>query len=134
MTKLDVFKLGNTVGANVFILVLGKLRRAAAKMANRNILCKNYLVILDVYFYWIGVGYSQLFAQLLGNDNSSKLINVSDYSGGFHFTSNLSLSKTRKLAILLAKQFYHKRRLMSSFFSLFGSKIFLKDGQGSGDF
>lgn len=94
MTKLNTFKLGNTSCANVFVLVFGKLFGAAAKMTNRNVLGKNYLVILNVYFYWICVGDAKLFAQLLWNYNSAKLINISDYSGGFHFTTNLSLRKT----------------------------------------
>ena len=82
----DFFK---TYAANILTLERRESLTRAAKKAGIRIFRKYNFVLFHIDFNRIGAAYIHLGAHFLRNDYASKLINVSDYTGGLHFCKPL---------------------------------------------
>ena len=73
--------LAKTSCANVLALEFSEIVVVAAEVAVRVVLDEDELLAVNVYFDRIGATDFHLSADLLGNNNSAELVNVSDYTG-----------------------------------------------------
>ena len=117
---LNFSKSLNAGGANLFVLEFGYVINATAKMAGGLIFFKNDFLILYIYFNRVGVFNTEFFSDFLRDNDTAKLVNVSDNASSFHFCGTFLICADFAAAVredLAEKQkftlFYHTENSLS---------------------
>ena len=99
------FDFVNASRANLFILKADKVILASAEQANVLVFFKYNTVPFNIDFNRVRIVYVKLGTDFLRDYNASKLVNVTNYTGRFHFSFHLSrgVGLCKRVAMLLPK-------------------------------